>query len=198
VVCRYLFLLQKKGRSGRFPVSPYGKHYVIALAIIFTTATALHANGVSNIESSAQAAEALRPIAGAFAFILFAIGIIGTGLLAVPVLAGSAAYAVGETLHWRVGLARKPREAAFFYGVLAAATLLGAGITLTPLNQALYWSAAINGVVAVPVMIVMMVIASSPKAMGKLTVGGWLRWLGWAATAAMALCVAAMAALWLA
>jgi NRAMP (natural resistance-associated macrophage protein)-like metal ion transporter len=147
---------------------------VIALAIIFTTAAALHANGVSNIESSAQAAEALRPIAGDFAFILFAIGIIGTGLLAVPVLAGSAAYAVGETLHWRVGLARKPREAASFYGVLAAATLLGAGITLTPLNpiQALYWSAVINGVVAVPVMIVMMFIASSPKAMGKLTVGG--------------------------
>jgi NRAMP (natural resistance-associated macrophage protein)-like metal ion transporter len=173
---------------------------VIALSIIFTTAAALHANGLTSIETSAQAAEALRPIAGDFAFILFAIGIIGTGLLAVPVLAGSAAYAVGETLHWRVGLARNPREAASFYGVLAAATLLGAGITLTPLNpiQALYWSAVINGVVAVPVMIVMMFIASSPKAMGKLTVGGWLRWLGWAATAAMALCVAAMAALWVA
>ena len=173
---------------------------VIALSIIFTTAAALLANGVSNIESSAQAAEALRPIAGEFAFILFAIGIIGTGLLAVPVLAGSAAYAVGETLHWRVGLARKPREAASFYGVLAASTLLGAGITLTPLNpvQALYWSAVINGVVAVPVMIVMMFIASSPKAMGKLAVGGWLRWLGWAATGGMALCVAAMAALWVA
>lgn len=173
---------------------------VIALSIIFTTAAALHAKGVTGIESSAQAAEALRPIAGEFAFILFAIGIIGTGLLAVPVLSGSAAYAVGETLHWRVGLARKPREASSFYGVLAASTLLGAGITLTPLNpiQALYWSAVINGVVAVPVMVVMMFVASSSKAMGKLTVGGWLRWLGWAATGAMALCVAAMVALWLA
>jgi Mn2+/Fe2+ NRAMP family transporter len=107
---------------------------------------------------------------------------------------------VRETLHWRVGLARKPREAASFYGVLAASTLLGAGITLTPLNpiQALYWSAVINSVVAVPVMIVMMFIASSRKAMGKLTVGGWLRWLAWTATAAMALCVAAMTALRLA
>jgi NRAMP (natural resistance-associated macrophage protein)-like metal ion transporter len=172
---------------------------IIALSIIFTTAAALHARGIASVESSAQAAEALRPIAGEFAFILFAIGVIGTGLLAVPVLAGSAAYAVGETLHWRVGLARQPREAASFYGVLAAATLLGAGITLTPLNpiQALYWSAVINGVVAVSVMIVMMFIASSPKAMGKLTVGGWLRWLGWAATAVMALCVGAMAALWM-
>jgi Mn2+/Fe2+ NRAMP family transporter len=99
-----------------------------------------------------------------------------------------------------VGLARKPREAASFYGVLAASTLLGVGITLAPLNpiQALYWSAVINGVVAVPVMIVMMFIASSRKALGKLTLGGWLRWLGWAAIAAMALCVAAMAALRLA
>jgi Mn2+/Fe2+ NRAMP family transporter len=107
---------------------------------------------------------------------------------------------VGETLHWRVGLARKPREAAYFYGVLAAATLLGAGITLTPLNpiQALYWSAVINGVVAVPIMIVMMFVASSTKAMGKLTVSGWLLWLGWTATVAMALCVATMAALSLA
>jgi NRAMP (natural resistance-associated macrophage protein)-like metal ion transporter len=171
----------------------------IALSIIFTCAAALHAKGVASVESSAQAAEALRPIAGDFAFILFAIGIIGTGLLAIPVLAGSAAYAVGESFHWRVGLARKPTEATSFYGVLAAATLLGSGITLTPLNpiQALYWSAVINGVVAVPVMIVMMFIASSPKVMGKLTVGGWLNLLGWAATGAMALCVAAMASLWL-
>jgi NRAMP (natural resistance-associated macrophage protein)-like metal ion transporter len=172
---------------------------LIALAIIFTCAAALHAKGLTSIESSAQAAEALRPIAGKFAFVLFAMGIIGTGLLAVPVLAGSAAYAVGESFHWRVGLARQPREASFFYGVIAVATMVGAGMTLTPLNpiEALYWSAVINGVVAVPVMIVMMFIASSPKAMGKLTVSGWLNWLGWAATGAMALCVAGMVVLWL-
>jgi NRAMP (natural resistance-associated macrophage protein)-like metal ion transporter len=172
---------------------------VIALSIILTTAAALHGSGVTSIESSAQAAEALRPIAGEFAFILFALGIIGTGLLAVPVLAGSAAYAIGETLHWRVGLSRKPSEAVRFYAVLAAATLIGVGITLTPINpiEALYWSAVINGVVAVPVMVVMMFIASSPKTMGQFAVGGWLRWLGWLTTGAMILCVAAMVATWL-
>ena len=172
---------------------------VIALSIILTTAAALHSSGVATIESSAQAAEALRPIAGDFAFILFALGIIGTGLLAVPVLAGSAAYAIGETLHWRVGLARKPGEAARFYGVLAAATLIGVGITLTPLNpiQALYWSAVLNGVVAVPVMVVMMLIVSSRKTMRQFVISGWLRWLGWIATGAMMLCVVGMVVTWL-
>jgi NRAMP (natural resistance-associated macrophage protein)-like metal ion transporter len=172
---------------------------VIALSIILTTAAALHSSGVATIESSAQAAEALRPIAGDFAFILFALGIIGTGLLAVPVLAGSAAYAIGETLHWRVGLARKPGEAARFYGVLAAATLIGVGITLTPFNpiQALYWSAVLNGVVAVPVMVVMMLIVSSRKTMRQFVISGWLRWLGWIATGAMMLCVVGMIVTWL-
>jgi NRAMP (natural resistance-associated macrophage protein)-like metal ion transporter len=173
---------------------------IIALSIILTTAAALYAGGITSIESSAQAAKALKPIAGDFAFILFALGIIGTGLLAVPVLAGSAAYAIGETFHWRVGLSRNPAKAVPFYAVLAAATLIGAGITLTPLNpiKALYWSAVINGVVAVPVMIVMMFIASDAKTMGKFTVGGWLRWLGWIATAAMVLCVIGMVAAWIA
>ena len=171
---------------------------LIALSIIVTTAASLHRAGTTSIESSAQAAEALRPVAGEFAFVLFALGIIGTGLLAVPVLAGSAAYAIGETFGWRVGLSRKPREAVPFYAVLAAAALIGATIILTPLNpmQALYWSAVINGMVAVPVMVIMMFIASSAKVMGEFSVGGWLRWLGWFATAAMVLCVVGMAATW--
>ena len=143
---------------------------LIALSIIVTAAASLHRAGTTNIESSAQAAEALRPVAGEFAFVLFALGIIGTGLLAVPVLAGSAAYAISETYGWRVGLSRKPREAVPFYAVLAAAALIRAAIIVTPLNpmQALYWSAVINGVVAVPVMVTMMVIASSAKVMGKI------------------------------
>jgi Mn2+/Fe2+ NRAMP family transporter len=172
---------------------------LIALSIIITTAGSLHQAGKTEIQSSAQAAEALRPVAGDFAFILFALGIIGTGLLAVPVLAGSAAYAIGEALGWRVGLSRKPSEAIPFYAVLAGAGLIGTTIILTPLNpmQALYWSAVINGIVAVPVMIIMMLMASSAKVMGKFTLVGWLRWLGWLATAAMLLCVAGMAASWL-
>jgi NRAMP (natural resistance-associated macrophage protein)-like metal ion transporter len=171
---------------------------VIALAIIVTTATTLNKAGITNVETSAQAAEALRPIAGPSAFVLFAVGIIGTGLLAVPILAGSAAYAVGEACKWPVGLARKPKQATAFYSVLTAATVLGLGITLTPLDpiKALYWSAVINGVVAVPVMSVMMVMTAQRKIMGKFLVVGGLRWLGWASTAAMAACVGGMIATW--
>ena len=167
---------------------------IIALSIIVTTAATLNKAGITNIETSAQAAEALRPIAGDFAFIVFALGIIGTGLLAVPVLAGSAAYAVGEACKWPVGLARKPKQATAFYATLTAATVLGMGIVWTPLDpiKALYWSAVINGVVAVPVMTVMMLMTARQKVMGKFTIEGWLRWLGWAATAAMALCVFGM------
>jgi Mn2+/Fe2+ NRAMP family transporter len=167
---------------------------LIALAIIFTTAATLHNAGVTTIETSTQAAEALRPIAGDFAFLVFALGIIGTGLLAVPVLAGSAAYAVGEACKWPVGLSRKPSKAAAFYGTLAASTVLGMVITLTPFDpiKALYWSAVINGVVAVPVMTVMMLMTVRHKIMGKFIVVGWLRWLGWASTGAMAACVAGM------
>jgi Mn2+/Fe2+ NRAMP family transporter len=172
---------------------------IIALAIIVTTAASLNKAGITNIETSAQAAEALRPIAGDFAFIVFALGIIGTGLLAVPVLAGSAAYAVGEAFKWPVGLARKPKHASAFYATLTAATALGMGIVWTPLDpiKALYWSAVINGVVAVPVMTVMMSMTAQKKIMGKFMVVGWLRWLGWASTAAMALCVFGMMFGWL-
>jgi NRAMP (natural resistance-associated macrophage protein)-like metal ion transporter len=164
---------------------------VIALAIMFTTAATLHEAGVTRIETSTQAAEALRPIAGDFAFVVFALGILGTGLLAVPVLAGSAAYAVGEACHWPVGLARKPSKAAAFYATLATSAVLGIFITLTSLDpiKALYWSAVINGFVAVPVMTVMMFMTARRKVMGKFVVGGWLRWLGWVSTAAMSVCV---------
>jgi Mn2+/Fe2+ NRAMP family transporter len=173
---------------------------LIALAIILTTATTLHKAGVTDIETSAQAAEALRPIAGEFAFVFFALGIIGTGLLAIPVLAGSAAYAIGETLRWPTGLARKPRQAIPFYSTLAAATVVGMAITLMPLSpiKMLYWSAVINGVVAAPVMVVMMVMTSQRKIMGKFTIGGWLAWLGWASTLAMIGCVAGMLITWIA
>jgi len=172
---------------------------IIALAIIFTTAATLNRAGVTNIETSAQAAEALRPIAGDFAFVIFALGIIGTGLLAVPVLAGSAAYAIGEACKWPVGLSRQPKEAVAFYSTLTAATVLGAGITLSPIDpiKALYWSAVINGIVAVPVMTVMMLMTAQSRVMGKFVVTGWLRWLGWTSTVAMGACVCGMVAGWL-
>jgi len=171
---------------------------LIALAIIVTAAATLHANGVTHIESAAQAAEALKPIAGDFAFAIFALGVIGTGMLAVPVLAGSAAYAIGEGAKWSVGLSRKPNHAKAFYGTLAGATLLGIGITLTPINpiDALYWSAVINGVIAVPVMVVMMLMTARHKIMGEFTVRGPLKWLGWTATAVMAACVGGMVLSW--
>jgi NRAMP (natural resistance-associated macrophage protein)-like metal ion transporter len=172
---------------------------LIAIAIIFTTAATLHKSGVTDISSSTDAAKALQPAAGKFAFIIFSAGIIGTGLLAVPVLAGSAAFAVGEALQWKVGLARKPKEAVAFYGTLAAATALGTGIMFTPIDpiQALYWSAVINGVCAVPVMVVMMLMAGRTDIMGEFPIRGWLRSLGWLSTLAMSLCVAGLVAQWL-
>jgi Mn2+/Fe2+ NRAMP family transporter len=127
---------------------------------------------------------------------LFALGIVGTGLLGVPVLAGSAAYALGEARGWPVGLARAPKDARAFYTSLAVATMIGVGADLTPIDpiQALYWSAVINGVSAVPIMVVLMLIASRPGVMGEFVVRGWLRWLGWLATGTMAACVAGMTA----
>ncbi|MGX8008861.1 NRAMP family divalent metal transporter [Mesorhizobium sp. ORM8.1] len=171
---------------------------LIGLAIIFTTAAALHKTGVTDIASSTDAAKALEPVAGKFAFIIFSAGIIGTGLLAVPVLAGSAAFAVGEALHWKVGLSRKPKEAVAFYATLAAAAALGTGIMFTPIDpiKALYWSAVINGVCAVPVMIVMMLMAGRADIMGKFSVQGWLRLLGWLSTAAMGLATLGLVLQW--
>ncbi|WP_296742693.1 NRAMP family divalent metal transporter [Mesorhizobium sp.] len=171
---------------------------LIAVAIIFTTAATLHKAGVTDIASSTDAAKALEPVAGKFAFIVFAAGIVGTGLLAVPVLAGSAAFAVGEAMHWKVGLARKPKEAVAFYGTLAAATALGTGIMFTPIDpiKALYWSAVINGVCAVPVMVVMMLMAGRGDIMGEFPVQGWLRSLGWLSTIAMALAALGLGVQW--
>lgn len=167
---------------------------LIALAIIVTAAATLHASGKTDIETSAQAAEALRPVAGAFAEVIFALGIIGTGLLAVPVLAGSAAYAIGEGRKWTVGLARKPREAVSFYAVLALAAVVGIVLNFTPISPiaALYWSAVVNGVLAVPVMVLLMVMVRRRDVMGPFLVVGPLYWLGWLSTAAMGVCVAAM------
>jgi NRAMP (natural resistance-associated macrophage protein)-like metal ion transporter len=171
---------------------------IIALFIMMTTAATLHAHGVTDIQTSSQAAEALRPIAGRFAFTIFALGIIGTGLLAVPVLAGSAAYAVGEALHWRVGLAQRPRRARAFYGTIAAATLVGAVLNFTPLDpiKALFWSAVINGVAAVPIMVMIMLMASRQRVMGQFTLTRWLMALGWLATAVMAMAAIGMFATW--
>jgi NRAMP (natural resistance-associated macrophage protein)-like metal ion transporter len=167
---------------------------LIALSIIITAAATLHATGKTDIQTSAQAAEALKPIAGAFAEWIFALGIVGTGLLAIPVLAGATAYAVGEGRRWPVGLARKPKEAVAFYAVLALSAGIGIALNFTSINpiSALFWSAVINGVLAVPVMVLLMIMARRKDVMGHFTIGGPLYWLGWLATAAMALSVVAM------
>ena len=171
---------------------------IIALFIMLTTAATLNAHGVKDIQTSSQAAEALRPIAGDFAFAIFALGIVGTGLLALPVLAGSAAYAVGEALQWRVGLAQRPGRAKAFYGVIAAATLVGAVLNFTPLDpiKALFWSAVINGVAAVPIMVMIMLLGSRQKVMRQFTLSPWLKSLGWLATAVMAAAAVGMFATW--
>jgi Mn2+/Fe2+ NRAMP family transporter len=168
---------------------------IIAIAIIITTAATLHAQGKTNIETSAQAAEALRPLAGVFAEFIFALGIIGTGLLAIPVLAGSTAYAIGEGRKWPVGLSRKPQRAVALYAVIAISVAVGIGLNFTPLGsiKALYWSAVINGVLAPPVMVLMMLLVRRKKVMGELQVEGLLHWLGWLATLVMALSVVGMA-----
>jgi Mn2+/Fe2+ NRAMP family transporter len=169
---------------------------LIALSIIITAAASLHAMGKTDIQTSAQAAEALRPIAGPFAEVIFALGIIGTGLLAIPVLAGATAYAVGEGRQWPVGLARKPKAAIAFYSVLALSGVVGIVLNFTPINpiSALYWSAVVNGVLAVPVMVLLMMMARRKDVMGRFVIGGWLYWLGWLSTAVMALSVIAMGA----
>jgi NRAMP (natural resistance-associated macrophage protein)-like metal ion transporter len=169
---------------------------LIAIAIIITTAATLHAQGKTDIQSSAQAAQALRPVAGALAELVFAIGIIGTGLLAIPVLAGSTAYAIGESRQWKVGLSRKPKEAVAFYAVLGFSGLCGIALNFTPIDpiKALYWSAVVNGILAAPVMAILMLLVRRPKVMGKFVVQGPLYWLGWASTLAMGLCIVGMMA----
>ena len=167
---------------------------LVALAIIWTAAATLNANGITDINTSAEAAAALEPVAGPYASTIFALGIVGTGLLAVPVLAGSAAYAIGEAMYWNVGLGQKPRRAKAFYGTIVAATAIGAFMNFSPINpiEALYWAAVINGVVAVPVMVVMMLMSTRKSLMGVFTITRGMAIMGWIATLVMGLAVAAM------
>lgn len=169
---------------------------LVALCILWTTAATLHAHGIGAIATAADAAAALRPLAGPFAFALFALGIIGTGLLTVPVLAGSAAYAIGEAWHWPIGLARRPGQARAFYLTIAAATLLGGLMNVIGLDpvQALIWSAVVNGIVAVPIMAMMMLMVVRADIMGRFVARPWLRGLGWLATIVMGAAVLGMAA----
>jgi NRAMP (natural resistance-associated macrophage protein)-like metal ion transporter len=175
-----------------------GLSNLVALFIMITTAATLHVHGITDIQTSSQAAEALRPIAGEFAFAVFAMGIIGTGLLTLPVLAGSAAFALGEAFGWPVGLAHTPVRAKAFYGTIAVATFVGLAMNLVRLDpvKALFWSAVVNGVVAVPVMVMTMLIAMRPAAMGAFVIGRWLRGFGWLATAVMAVAAIGMFATW--
>lgn len=168
---------------------------LVAIAIIIATAATLHAHGKGDIQTAADAAEALKPIAGNYAFALFSLGIIGTGLLAVPVLAGSAAYAIGEAQGWKSGLDHKPWEAIGFYGVIVAATLIGLLIQFVGIDpiKALFWSAVLNGVVAVPIMAAMMFVGGHRSIMGALPISRRLALWGWLATAVMAAAVIAMA-----
>jgi len=192
---------EARSEINRMRVDTYlgmGFSNLISLFIIITTAATLNAHGITDIQTSSQAAEALRPIAGVFTFALFAAGIIGIGVLAVPVLAGSAAYALGEALDWPTGLDRSPLDAKAFYGAIAAATLVGVAINFVHVDpiKALFWSAVINGVVAVPLMVVIMLMAMQRQVMGAFTLP-WLLWaMGWLSTAAMAAAVAAMFLIW--
>lgn len=188
---------EAKSSLDRIKVDTYigmGFSNVVAFTIMLTFAVTLHLHGVTDIASSAQAAEALKPIAGEFAFLLFSLGIIGTGMLAIPVLAGSAAYAIAETFEWRGSLEDAPSVAPRFYAIIVLATLLGIGMIYAPIDpiKALYWSAVVNGVVSIPIMAVMMLMAARRDIMGTLTVSRRLKVLGWACTGVMAAAVVAM------
>jgi NRAMP (natural resistance-associated macrophage protein)-like metal ion transporter len=163
---------------------------VVAFSIILTAASTLHTHGITEVSTCAQAAAALGPIAGRFASALFVCGIVGTGLLAVPVLASSAAYGIGEGCHWRVSLEKRPLQAVGFYTVIGIA--IGTGLLFNFLHidavKALFWAAILNGVIAAPLMAVIMMMASNRKVMGKFVIPRYLRWVGWGATAIM-LCV---------
>jgi NRAMP (natural resistance-associated macrophage protein)-like metal ion transporter len=171
---------------------------VIAFFIILDTAATLHVHGVTDIQSATQAAESLRPLAGQLCFLLFSVGIIGTGLLAVPVLAGSAAYALAEALKWPTGLERPFGKALGFYGIVTVATLVGVALNFTSIDpiKALFWSAVINGLVAVPVMIIMMLMTSNPKVTGTLRLALPQKIVGWTATTVMFVVAVGMIATW--
>jgi len=172
-----------------------GASNLVGFFIVLTTAATLHVHGVHDIQSAAQTAQALKPVAGEFAFALFAMGMVGTGLLAVPVLAGSAAYAVGETMQWKSSLESKPGRARRFYAVIAVATLAGTAMNFIHVNpiKALFWTAVINGVIAVPMLAAVMLVAARHRAMGRFAISGGLRAMGWLTTAVMATCMAGMA-----
>ncbi|MGH7009621.1 MAG: NRAMP family divalent metal transporter, partial [Caulobacteraceae bacterium] len=181
---------QARRAFGRIRIDTWigmGISEVVAFFILVAASATLNAHHVTNIGTSSQAAMALRPIAGNLAFLVFAIGIIGCGLLAVPVLAASAAYALGEAFGWRVGLARKFRRAPAFYGAIILAFIVGAVLNFVHLNpiRALFWSAVINGLAAAPIMIMIMLLGSRRKVMGRFTLPIGLKTVGWLATAAM-------------
>ena len=188
---------QASANFWRIKVDTYigmGFSNLVAYFIILTTAVTLNLHGITDIQTTAQAAIALRPIAGEFAFWLFSAGIIGTGLLAIPVLAGSAAYALAGAFKWRSGLELKPLVAKRFYGIIMISTLVGVALCFTPINpiKALYWSAVINGVISVPIMAVMMLMAVRTEIMGVFVISSRLKILGWVCTGVMAAAVAAM------
>ena len=171
---------------------------VVFYFVILAAASTLHAAGKTDIQSATEAAQALRPLAGNLASVLFAIGLIGAGLLAVPVLTGSAAYAVAETFGWRSGLNEKPRHAKKFYAVIAASTLVGVLIDFVGINpiSALFWTAVINGVVAPPLLVVVMLVSNNKKVMGKRVNGTWTNIVGWIAAAVMFVAAAGMFLTW--
>jgi Mn2+/Fe2+ NRAMP family transporter len=167
---------------------------ITAYFIILATAVTLHAAGITDINTAAQAATALRPLAGPFAFLLFTLGLLGVGMIGVPVLAGSGAYAMAEAMGWKEGLERKSGDARGFYSVIAVSVLLGLVIQYTPINpmKALFWSAVINGVVAVPLLAVIILLVSKKSVMGAFTASRTLVVLGWIATAVMAVAAVCM------
>ena len=188
---------QARAHLRRIKVDTYvGMTYsnLIALCVMLTAAATLHQAGVAHIDSAAAAAQALRPLAGDFAFVLFAAGIIGTGLLAVPILAGSAAYAVAETFRWPIGLGLPLAEARGFYSIVAAATVIGVSIDLAGVDsiKALIVAAILNGIVSVPIMAILMLLATNRKVMGGFVAKGRLKLLGWLATAVMGAAVLGM------
>ena len=188
---------QAKANLRRIKIDTYvgmGFSNLVAFFIILITAMTLNLHGITDIQTSAQAATALRPIAGEFAFMLFSAGIIGTGLLAIPVLAGSSAYAMAGVFEWKNSLERAPMRAKQFYGVIAISTVIGIALGFTSIDpiKALYWSAVINGVISVPIMVVMMLMAVHPEIMGKFVITPGQRVMGWLATLMMAAAVTAM------
>ena len=192
---------QARSQLQRIKIDTYigmGFSNLVAFFIMLTAAATLHLHGITDIQTSAQAAQALRPLAGDFAFALFSAGIVGTGLLAVPILAGSAAYAVAEAFKWRIGLGLKLLQARGFYTIVIIATILGVALNFTPVDpiKALFWCAVINGVVAVPIMVVMMLMAVRADIMGPFVITRRLTVLGWLATAVMAIVVVAMLVTW--